>query len=107
LPNATKKKPKEKYEESMDRQSNRSVVCSIYWVGDHLRLQALSFKQIPLFTPGVASPIHCSFPSKKYFALCLSHVPAYIKMSLQEYMNLLFLLNYPNVWDTNEQRDRQ
>lgn len=63
FPNAPKKKPKEKYKESMDRQSNRSLVFSIYWVGDHLRLQAVSFEQIPLFTLGAASPIHCSFPS--------------------------------------------
>lgn len=67
LPSAAKKKPKEKYKESMDRPSNRSLVFSIYWVGDHLRLQAVSFEQIPLFTLGATSPIHCSFPSKSSF----------------------------------------
>lgn len=48
----------------MDRQSNRSLVLGMYRVGGHLRLQAVSFEQIPLFTLRPVSPIHCSFPNK-------------------------------------------
>lgn len=51
----------------MDRQSNRSLVFGMYRVGGHLRLQAVYFEQIPLFTLGPVSPIHCSFPSKSSF----------------------------------------
>lgn len=42
----------------MARPSNRSLVFSIYWVEDHLRLQAVPFEQIPLFTLEAASSIH-------------------------------------------------
>lgn len=47
-----------KHEESMDIQSNMSLVFSIYRVENYLRLQAVSFEHIPLFTLGATSLIH-------------------------------------------------